>query len=107
MCTSVESVRSLDDLRGYVHRKLCEKENLLADQFRLAETQLTRQGRPCGLQFLLYGPRDVKLNAIWATDRNRLYFYDTRGVRYEKVHLPNRIEGPRPPAGASAGGQSS
>ncbi|MEW4530968.1 hypothetical protein [Maioricimonas sp. JC845] len=86
-----DSVRTVDDLRTYIHETLCAKENLLTDQFRMRETELMRGGRPCGLQFCLHGPRSVRLGAIWASDQNVVYFYDTRGERYLKVRLKHRI----------------
>ncbi|MBW3538870.1 MAG: hypothetical protein KY476_01235 [Planctomycetes bacterium] len=91
MTCSLNDVRTLDDLRSYVHRRLCEKENLLPDQFRMTEMQLTRRGRECGLQFSLQGPRSVRLGAIWAADHNLLYFYDAQGVRYAKERLKLRL----------------
>jgi hypothetical protein len=80
-------ISSLDALRAFVHKTLCERENILADQFAMTETRLTRQGQPCGLQFSLQGPRAVRLGAIWAADRNLLYCYDARGERFLKLQL--------------------
>ena len=57
---------SLEDLRNFVHLTLCEKENLLEDQSRLQELVLVRDGRECGLQFFVQGPRLVRLGAIVA-----------------------------------------
>lgn len=91
MRESVDEIRSLDDLRAYIHRTLCEKENLVADQFTMTEMQLARRGRSCGLQFCLNGPRSVRLGAIWASDHNVIYFYDARGIRYAKVRLTHRL----------------
>ena len=91
MCESVEGIRSLDDLRAFVHYTLCEKENLLADEFAMSEMTLTRRQRDCGLQFTLQGPRSVRLGAIWAADHNTIYFYDAYGVRYAKVRLRHRL----------------
>jgi hypothetical protein len=90
----VDQIRTLDDLRVFVHRTLCEKENLLADQFTMTEMQLNRRGRDCGLQFSLQGPRSVRLGAIWASDQNIVYFYDASGVRFLKVALPRRLHSP-------------
>lgn len=91
MSECLEGIRSLDDLRSYVHKILCEKENLLPEQFSMTEMQLSRGGRECGLQFSLVGPRSVRLGAIWASDQNVLYFYDARGERYRKIQLEQRI----------------
>lgn len=91
MPEKIDQVRSLDDLRTFVHRRLCEKENLLAEQFEMTEMQLIRRGRPCGLQFSLQGPRSLRLGAIWAEDHNVLYLYDARGVRYARQKLKHRL----------------
>ncbi len=87
----VDEIRSLNEMKAFIHRILCEKENLLEDQFQMTEMQLFRRGRDCGLQFSLHGPRSVRLGAIWAADHNTLYFYDTRGNRYLKVRLRHRL----------------
>jgi hypothetical protein len=91
MCASADQIRSLDDLRRFVHRELCARENLLADQFTMTEMPLVRKNRSCGIQFSLHGPRSVRLGAIWTSDHNLIYFYDTRGERYRKVQLKQRL----------------
>lgn len=101
MSESVDGIRSLGDLRNYVHQTLCEKENLLPDQFRMTEMQLLRRGRHCGLQFSIQGPRCVRLGAIWASDHNLLYFYDARGIRYRKTRLAQRLLPDRAEAGVA------
>jgi hypothetical protein len=78
-------------LREFIHQTLCEKENLLADQFTMTEVRLTRQNEPCELQFSLRGPRNVVLGAIWAADRNVVYLYDARGMRYAKLRLTSLV----------------
>jgi hypothetical protein len=85
------ALRSVDDLRHYVHQTLCQHENLVPDQFALHETRLTRGGAECGLQFVLRGPRNVRLGAVWAAGPNLLYFYDARGARFSKEQLPERL----------------
>lgn len=91
MQETIATIRSLEDLRAFIHRTLCEKENLLPDQFHMTEMLLTRRGRECGIQFSLHGPRSVRLGAIWASDHNSIYFYDAGGVRYLKMRLQNRL----------------
>lgn len=88
---STRDLRTLDDLRTFIHKTLCQKENLLEEQFTMTEMQLMRRGRECGLQFSLHGPRSVRLGAIWASDHNVVYFYDARGERYLKLKLANRL----------------
>lgn len=84
---SAAALRTVDDLRRYVHDTLCQHESLVADQFVLQEIRLTRCGRVCGLQFVLRGPRNVRLGAVWASEQNQLYFYNARGDRFRKEQL--------------------
>jgi hypothetical protein len=91
MIDSLDAVRTLQDLRSYVHHVLCRKENLVAEQFTMREMQLVRRGRMCGLQFSIYGPRCVRLGAVWASDHNQLYFYDAQGNRFGKECLRQRL----------------
>ena len=81
------TVSSLQQLRNLVMRKLGQCENLLADQFPLTESRLFQGGRECGLQFVLHGPRSVRLTAIWVQDKNDLYLYNARGERFEKMSV--------------------
>jgi hypothetical protein len=82
---------SLAELRRYVLQVLCDHENLIAEQFTLQESMLLRRGVACGRQFLLQGPRSVRLGAVWNSERNDLYFYDARGERFRKERLPGAI----------------
>lgn len=91
MTDNLEAIRTLDDLRAFIHHTLCRRENILEDQFGLTETPLTRNGTRCGLQFCLQGPRSIRLEAIWVADRNLLYCYDARGIRFLKVQLRERL----------------
>jgi len=91
MAAGAELISTIDELRTFVHLTLCAKESLVENQFQLQERDLTKLGKPCGLQFSIFGPRQVRLSAVWASDRNVIYFYDTRGTRFMKVQLPVRI----------------
>lgn len=86
------AISSLDDLRQVVKEVLCAKESLLADQFELMEVPLVRAGQRVGLQFLLSGPRNVRLGAVWDSDKNTLFAYDARGERFAKLPLAGRPE---------------
>lgn len=88
---SPSDISTLEELREFVHATLCAKENLVSEQFQMIERELTKNGRPCGIQYTIHGPRQVRLSAVWASDRNLLYFYDTSGVRYLKVPLRKRF----------------
>ncbi len=91
MTPTEQTLTTLDDLREYIHAELCRRENLVPEQFQMNEIELTRCGRPCGLQFSIQGPRQVRLSAVWASDRNMIYFYDAGGVRYRKLQLNHHI----------------
>lgn len=95
MTQNHSELTSIEELQLYVHNTLCEKESLLEYQFKTHARVLEKNGQPCGMQFSLKGPRSVRLEAVWATDRNIIYFYDARGERYQKVTLRNRIAIPK------------
>ncbi|HAA52549.1 MAG TPA: hypothetical protein DCE43_22730 [Planctomycetaceae bacterium] len=92
MTDPLAEIRTLDNLRDFIHSTLCNKENLLAEITSMTQRELSRRGRQCGLQFAVQGPRNVRLGAIWESDHNHIYFYDARGTRYLKVQLPHRVE---------------
>lgn len=83
---------SIDELRDYVHETLCRRENLLLDQSPITELPLFRGGKYCGAQFIVQGPRALRLSAIWALDLNVIYFYDSKGERYLKLPLRHRLK---------------
>ena len=91
MLDTTVTIPTLDALRQYVHAQLCAKESLLEDQFQTHEDPLMKRGQVCGRQFQLHGPRSIRLGAIWASDQNLIYFYDTQGERYLKVRLTASI----------------
>lgn len=83
--------QTIEELHEMVHLRLCECENLLHDQFETVATPIVRGGQPCGRQYILNGPRLVRLTAVWAADRNEVMLYDAVGQRYEKIVLKRRI----------------
>lgn len=91
MVQATDAVQTLSSLRQYVHETLCRHENLVPEQFQLQEVPLTRMGERCGMQFMLRGPRNVRLGAVWASDRNQLFFYDARGERFRKEQLAQAV----------------
>lgn len=84
-------VRTTEDLRNFIHIALCRKENLLEHHFPMTELQLKRGGKNCGAQFILHGPRSVKLSAVWDRRRNEVLFYDTVGRRFARIRIPNEV----------------
>lgn len=87
----IHQILTLSDLRLFIRDMLCAKENLITEQFPVTETILRRGGESCGLQFQLFGPRSIRLGAIWAADHNVVYFYAANGERYLKLCLKHRI----------------
>lgn len=81
------TVSSFQQLRELVMEKLSSCENLLADQFPLTESRLVQGGRECGRQYVLHGPRSVRLTAIWVQDKCDLYLYNARGERFDKLRV--------------------
>lgn len=94
-------LHSADDVRQFIHEKLCQKENLVSQQFKLTEIELKKRGETCGFQYLLQGPRSVKLAAVWACDTNVIYLYDATGERFGKVQLRTRIDFASPESAAA------
>lgn len=92
MTEQTSALETLESLRDFIHSTLCDKENLVREQFLMNETPLVLYGAPCGLQFTIKGPRSIRLSAVWASDPNMVYFYDARGERFLKVQLKNRFE---------------
>ena len=84
-------VRTLDDLRNFIHLALCRKENLLEHHFPMTELQLSRSGQCCGYQFILHGPRSVRLSAVWDQASNEILFYDVVGKRFARIRLPHLV----------------
>jgi len=87
MTAQALDILTLHDLRTYVHENICEHNELEPGIFQMTEHQLTRGGKPCGVFFCLYGPRSVRLTAIWETDRNSVLFYDSAGERTSIMRL--------------------
>ena len=84
-------IDNLNDLRNYVHRTICEQNELEINAFQVTERILVRGERPCGIFFCLHGPRSVKLTAIWETDRNSVLFYNSSGERVGKSQLVHAL----------------
>ena len=84
---SVQSLPTLDELRHYVLLKLCDHDRLDPAQTPLQQTLITRRGRSCGIFFRVQGPRLLNTYAVWASDENRILFYDCTGIRFAESRL--------------------
>jgi len=91
---TLEDIRNVDDLHQFVHEALCEKENLLENQFETHRSMLHKSEKVCGIHFALKGPRNLRLSAVWSADQNTVLFYDAKGERYSKTALPRYLNAP-------------
>ena len=80
-------IQTVQDLRNYIYENICEHNELEPGIFQMTERLLTRGGKQCGVFFCLYGPRSVRLTAIWETDGNSVLFYDSAGERTSIMRL--------------------
>lgn len=80
-------ILGLHDLRTFVQARLCDQNELEIGVFHFTERALQKKGTPCGISFCLHGPRNVKLMAIWETQRDTIVFYGSNGERVERVQL--------------------
>ena len=87
MADETFEIATLEDLRTFVQRTICDRQQLLEGTVQVSEKVLLRQGKPCGMQFSLNGPRAVQFSAIWETDRHTILFYDCNGVRFHRCEL--------------------
>lgn len=84
-------LNSVDQLREFVLRTLCQQNDLEMDVFPATELVLVRRDRPVGLQFCLHGPRNVRLMAIWEFDQQSILFYGSSGQRLGRVQLQRAV----------------
>ncbi len=87
MSSFSNEIESLDELRDYVYTTLCDYGHFQRGAFSMTQQILVRGGKPCGIHFCLHGPRQVRVSAIWETDRNCVFFYGSDGQRFRKVQL--------------------
>jgi hypothetical protein len=80
-------IPDLPTLRQFVQAKLCDQNELEPGAFKFSDRLLVRCNRPCGMVFCLYGPRQVKLIAIWDMERQNVIFYGSDGNRTESVAI--------------------
>lgn len=84
---NVARLGTILELRQFVLEVLCAKDNLDPSQTPLQQARVIRKGKPCGLFFQVQGPRLLKNYAVWASEENRILFYDCSGVRYAETRL--------------------
>ncbi|MDG2469683.1 MAG: hypothetical protein P8M80_10425 [Pirellulaceae bacterium] len=80
-------IDNLTEIRTYVSRTLCQRNDFEEGVFQVTEKILTKCGKLCGMFFCLHGPRSVKLTAIWETENNSIIFYGSTGEKFQKTML--------------------
>ncbi len=89
----IATLPTFEELLAHVRQLLCAQDSLDPEQTPVTQSLITRSGRICGLFFYAQGPRNVKTYAIWASEQQRILFYDSQGRRYAQTRL---LEGPDP-----------
>lgn len=89
----IEQTEQFEAVREFVREELCEKNQLEKDAFHMAERVLRKNGAPCGFYFCIYGPRSVRLTAVWDIQKGSIFFYDSLGRRVANCPTPalNRL----------------
>ncbi|MCA9218615.1 MAG: hypothetical protein KDB27_36350 [Planctomycetales bacterium] len=85
---------TLEEIKAFVYRTLCDHEQLEVGIFPMTEKLLVRQNEPCGMYYCLHGPRSVKFTAIWENRTNTILFYGANGERFEKTKLSGQAVAP-------------
>lgn len=86
--TQVTKGEQLEQVRDFVRAELCDKNQLERNAFQMSERVLTKRGQPCGLYFCIYGPRSVRLTAVWDFNSGSIFFYDSMGRRAANLPAP-------------------
>lgn len=84
-------IKNISQLRQFVSRTLCQKNDFEEGVFQVTEKILTKCGKLCGVLFCLHGPRSIKLTAVWDTDTNSILFYGSTGERFKKILIPSGL----------------
>jgi hypothetical protein len=87
MSRAVAAFSAIEELAGFVHSVLCDKDALDPAQAPLFRTPLRRGGRACGMIFHVEGPRLLRTSAVWSVEDARIIFYDSSGLRFQEVQL--------------------
>lgn len=90
MATEIVEGEEFQQVREFVRAELCDKNQLEKDAFQMSERVLTRGGTPCGFYFCIYGPRSVRLTAVWDLTKGTIFFYDSLGRRAMCCPIPQR-----------------
>lgn len=84
-------IETINQLRQFVSRTLCQRNDFEEGIFQITERHLTRGNKNCGIFFCLHGPRSVKLTAVWESERNTILFYGATGKRFQRSSLDGEL----------------
>jgi len=87
MDVNYASLPTFKQLRDHVHTTLCSRDRIDPGQTSLRYSLIVRSGKPCGLFFLIQGPRLLRTHAVWAREEERILLYDSRGLRFAETRL--------------------
>lgn len=87
--SQIVATETFDVVKEFVRGELCENNQLEKDAFQMSERLLTRQGKPVGFYFCIYGPRSVRLTAVWDLHSGIVLFYDSLGRRAASHPVPS------------------
>ncbi len=79
--------QTFQELKDFIYKTLCQREQFVVGAFPMTERLLRRGGTPCGVLFVVHGPRNVVFNAVWEMDRNNVLFYGSSGERFQTTRL--------------------
>jgi hypothetical protein len=81
------TLSTIQELKSFVRKVLCAHDRLDPEQTALREAPIFQSEKPCGLFFQVLGPRSLRTYAIWASNEERVLFYDSAGVRFGVTKL--------------------
>lgn len=84
---TVLNATTMNELCEKVKQILCDKDNLDPEQTPFTHSTIMKRGAPCGMFFQVHGPRLLKNYAVWASDEDRILFYDCNGERFADLQL--------------------
>lgn len=85
------------DLPRSVYDLICRANGLRAGTHPMSVAPVNRAGEPCGAFFCVYGPRHVRLTAIWDCKTNKVLVYGPSGERIRESQFSDSIEHLTPP----------
>jgi hypothetical protein len=93
MLRSIESFSSLEELAKFIWISLAKPDRLDLDQVDRRIAPVRRGEALTSWEFLLEGPRRLRMVALWLVDTQQILFYDSTGKRFRETRLMNSPHG--------------